>query len=266
MTSLPIYVVDAFAERPFAGNPAAVVPLDAWLPDARLQEIAAENNLSETAFLVPAADRGADYDLRWFTPTVEVKLCGHATLASGFVLMSCLGRADAAVRFASRSGPLAVARDGARYTLDFPARPPQPAEDEAAAVAEALGAAPQAVLQADMRLAVFAREAEVAALAPDIAAVAALNGDGMIATAPGDASGVDFVSRYFAPHAGIAEDPVTGSAHTVLAPFWAERLGKSDLRARQISARGGDLSCQVAGERVYIGGRCRLYLEGRIHV
>jgi PhzF family phenazine biosynthesis protein len=265
MTDLPIYVVDAFAERPFAGNPAAVVPLEAWLPDARLQQIAAQNNLSETAFLVPSGDGTADYDLRWFTPTVEVRLCGHATLASGFVLMACLGRADEAVRFASRSGPLAVARDGDRYTLDFPARPPQPA-DGVAAVAEALGAAPQALLQDDMNLAVFAREAEVAALAPDMAAVAALPGDGVIATAPGDASGVDFVSRYFVPGSGIPEDPVTGSAHTLLAPYWAERLGRTELSARQISARGGDLTCHVAGDRVHIGGRCRLYLEGRIHV
>jgi len=259
---LTLYQVDAFTDRPFAGNPAAVCPLDAWLPDPTLQAIAAENNLSETAFLVPETG-DADYALRWFTPTVEVPLCGHATLASGFVLMNCLGHTRDTIRFASKSGPLAVSREGTRLVLNFPSRPPQPRADTAA-FAEALGAAPTALLSHGMALAVFESEAEVAALRPDVAAVAALDCDGVIATAPGRAR--DFVSRYFAPHAGIDEDPVTGSAHCVLAPYWAERLGKAELSARQISARGGELTCRLEGERVHIGGDCALYLEGRIHV
>lgn len=285
MATLPIYVVDAFAERPFTGNPAAVVPLEAWLPDAQLRAIAAENNLSETAFLVPAGEQDdghgdADYAIRWFTPTVEAKLCGHATLASGFVLMALRAHPRDRVRFASRSGPLAVDRSGETYALDFPARPPQPADDREA-VAAALGATPREVHRDDMIVAVFDRAAEVAALTPDMAKVAALTGDGVIATAPGtlaegemaegdtaagDTADIDLVSRYFAPHAGIPEDPVTGSAHTLLVPYWAARLGKAELRARQISARGGQLSCRLNGARVEIAGRCRLYLEGRIHV
>ncbi len=266
MTTLPLYQVDAFADAPFAGNPAAVCPLDAWLPDATLQAIAMENNLSETAFLVPAAPGAeADYELRWFTPTREVDLCGHATLASGFVLMNCLAHAVDAVRFDSRSGPLTVARSGDRLELDFPAQPPRPVDAAlAGAVAEALRARPVEVLAHRKLLAVFDRQAEVAALDPDLPRVAALDGLGVIATAPGDRH--DFVSRYFAPAGGIPEDPVTGSAHCLLAPYWAARLGRDELTARQISARGGELLCRLAGERVRIAGTARLFLEGRIHV
>lgn len=263
MTTLPLYQVDAFAEQPFAGNPAAVCPLEGWFPDATLQAIAAENNLAETAFLVPAGAGGVDYELRWFTPTVEVDLCGHATLASGFVLMNCLGHERDNVRFSSRSGPLSVARDADRFVLDFPAHPPQPVADPTL-YAEALGAKPEAVLGEGMALAVFADADSVAALTPDMNRTAALGGVGVIASARGQ--DCDFVSRFFAPQSGIPEDPVTGSAHCVLSPYWAERLGKNELTARQISKRGGHLVCRVEGDRVKIGGRCQLYLEGRIHV
>jgi PhzF family phenazine biosynthesis protein len=263
--SVPFYQVDAFAPARFQGNPAAVVLLDAWLDDRQLQAIAAENNLSETAFLVPAESSVADYELRWFTPTVEVDLCGHATLASGFVVLNDLGGARDDVTFWSLSGRLAVARAGDLYTLDFPANPPEPAEEPLDDVAAALGARP-AELHRGGRfwLAVFERAQTVAWLKPDMAKVAALGDGGVIASAP--SAEVDFVSRYFAPASGIDEDPVTGSAHTVLAPYWAGRLGKPELRARQISARGGELACRLNGDRVAIGGRCALVIEGRLHV
>jgi len=262
----PYYVVDAFADAAFTGNPAGVCPLSAWPADATLQAVAAENNLSETAFFVPARGGEADYELRWFTPTTEVDLCGHATLASGYVLAGICGVTKSPVRFASRSGVLGVARDGKRHWLDFPARPPQPLDD-LDPFAEALGATPERVLrhgEHGMALAVFGSRAEVAALDPDHARIRALPSYGVIATAPGETHA--FVSRYFAAHAGVPEDPVTGSAHTVLTPYWARRLGRTSFTARQISARGGELACRLDGERVHIGGRCRLYLEGRIHV
>jgi PhzF family phenazine biosynthesis protein len=264
MPTLPLYQVDAFTDRCFAGNPAAVVPLETWPADATLQAIAAENNLPETAFFAPAAGR-ADYDLRWFTPTVEVDLCGHATLATAFVLATQLGVTVERVTFATRSGELAVARAGDIHTLDFPAHPPEPVAD-AAPFAEALGATPDAALRGGaFGLAVFPDAATVAGLSPDMARVAAMTDlIGVIASAPGDR--VDVVSRFFAPQAGIPEDPVTGSAHTVLGPYWAERLGKPTLQCRQISARGGDLRVTAAGERVHIGGRCTLYLDGRIRI
>ena len=263
--TVPFYQIDAFAAARFQGNPAAVVLLDAWLTDAQLQAIAAENNLSETAFLVPGESSEADYELRWFTPTVEVDLCGHATLASGFVVLSDLPGDRDEVTFSSCSGRLAVAREGDLYTLDFPANPPEPAEEHLDAVTAALGARPE-TLQRGARfwLAVFERAETVAGLVPDMAAVAALGDGGVIASAAG--RDVDVVSRYFAPLAGIDEDPVTGSAHTVLTPYWSARLGKAELRARQISARGGELICRLNGDRVAIGGRCQLVIEGRLHV
>jgi PhzF family phenazine biosynthesis protein len=267
MTRLPLYQVDAFTATRFRGNPAAVVPLEAWFPDDVLQAVAAENNLSETAFIVPGTpDDGAPrYHLRWFTPAVEVDLCGHATLATAYVLATCLGVAAGRIVFESRSGPLPVTREDDVFTLDFPAQLPEPVAD-ATAVAAALKATPPAVLKGGPFLvAVFDDEDNVAGLSPDMAQVAALSGAiGLIATAPGRE--VDFVSRFFAPQAGIPEDPVTGSAHTVLTPYWAERLGRARLNARQISARGGDLLCTAAGDRVHIGGRCALYLEGHIHL
>jgi PhzF family phenazine biosynthesis protein len=258
---IPIYQIDAFASRVFAGNPAAVCPLEAWLPDDVLQSIATENNLSETAYLL-ARDDG-DYDLRWFTPTVEVDLCGHATLASAYVIDRELEPGRGHMRFHTRSGPLEVAREGDVYAMDFPSHPPRPvAPDVARAVADALGSQPQEVHQAKSFLALLADQAAVLAAEPDLARVKDLPGDGLIVTAPGDEC--DFVSRYFAPHAGIPEDPVTGSAHCRLTPFWARRLDKARLSARQVSRRGGELEVEDRGERVKIAGRCAAYMSGRI--
>lgn len=264
MPEITLYQVDAFTDRPFAGNPAAVCPLEAWLPDATLQAIAAENNLAETAFFVPEQD---GYRLRWFTPAIEVPLCGHATLASAYVIARHLDPAMEKVVFHSKSGPLTVTRAGEVFTLDFPSDPPVPFED-GGAVADALGVVPREVLkpakQGGKMLAVLASEAEVRGAEPDLAKVKALPSDGLIITAPGDK--VDFVSRCFAPHAGIPEDPVTGSAHVVLTPFWSARLGRKTLTARQISARGGDLTVEDRGARTLISGTAAPYLEGRIRV
>jgi predicted PhzF superfamily epimerase YddE/YHI9 len=253
---IPLYQVDAFASAVFRGNPAAVCPLEAWLPDATLQAIAAENNLPETAFFVR---EGEAYRLRWFTPTVEVELCGHATLASGYVLLTEPGE----VRFVTRSGPLAVRRVGEALTLDLPALPAHtmPAPP---ALAEGLGVVPRETRRASNWLAVLDDEESVRALKPDFARLATLHPHGVIATAPGRA--VDFVSRFFGPSFGIPEDPVTGSAHCTLAPYWSARLGKKKLVARQLSARGGELTCEDRGARVALGGRCVLYLEGEIRI
>ncbi len=260
MPEIALYQLDAFSARPFGGNPAAVCPLEAWLDDGLLQAIAAENNLSETAFLVA---RGDDYELRWFTPTVEVDLCGHATLASGWVVFNRLAPGRDTVTFHSRSGPLQVSGSGELLTLDFPGKPPKPFDD-GGTVAEAIGVRPLEVLKADKLLAVLPDEAAVRAVQPDLPRIAALPGDGLIVSAPGETC--DFVSRYFAPHAGIPEDPVTGSAHCVLAPYWASRLGKARLEARQVSTRGGELVVEERGARVLISGRVAPYLEGRIRV
>jgi PhzF family phenazine biosynthesis protein len=255
-----IYQVDAFTDRLFGGNPAAVCPLAAWLPDATMQAIAAENNLSETAFFVP---RGDDYDLRWFTPTIETDLCGHATQASGFVVMNRLAPRRSTVRFHTKSGVLSVTRQGEVFAIDLPAQPPAPCTMPQKFVA-ALGRKPVEILGAVKYLALYDNEADVAALAPDTVALRDIDRDGVIVSAPGH--DCDFVSRYFAPHAGIPEDPVTGSAHCTLVPYWAKRLGKTKLHARQISRRGGELFCELRGDRVVIAGRAALYLEGRIHV
>lgn len=257
---LPIYQIDGFASRVFAGNPAAICPLDSWLPDAVMQLIAAENNLSETAFFVR---KGDDYDLRWFTPAVEVDLCGHATLASAHLVLTTLSPGRDRVIFYTRSGPLTVSRSGDRLAMDFPARPPETCAVPAGMTA-ALGAKPSEVLAARDYLAVFDTEAQVRALAPDMAAVAALDRFAVIATAPG--KDVDFVSRFFAPGRGVPEDPVTGSAHCTLIPYWSKRLGKKELSARQVSTRGGELYCVDRGERVTIAGHAVLYLEGTIQV
>lgn len=257
---LPIYQIDAFTDRIFGGNPAAVVPLESWLPDATMQAIAAENNLAETAFFVRD---GARYDLRWFTPTVEVDLCGHATLAAGYLILTRLSPGADRVDFMTRSGKLSVTRVGEHFALDFPSRPPEPVAS-GKAVAEALGAAPVELLAARDYLAVFEHEDQVRALRPDMEKVAALDRFAVIATAPG--TSCDFVSRFFAPAQGVPEDPVTGSAHCTLIPYWAKRLGRSKLHARQISARVGELFCEDLGPRVSIGGRAALYLEGVIHV
>ena len=257
---LPMWQVDAFAAKRFAGNPAAVVPLEAWPDDATLVAIAAENNLAETAFLVPHGD---DYAIRWFTPQVEVPLCGHATLGSGWVVLNRIEPGRAQVTFHSKSGPLTVARDGARLAMDFPSIPPGPAAPNPALVA-ALGAAPRELYEGFQWLAVYASAAEVRALKPDFAALGKVPLHGVIATAPGE--DCDFVSRFFAPAAGIDEDPVTGSAHCRLTPYWAKRLGKTQLHARQVSARGGEVWCELKGERVKLSGHVAPYLEGTIEV
>jgi PhzF family phenazine biosynthesis protein len=256
---LPLWQVDAFASKIFAGNPAAVVPLGEWLPDATLLGIAAENNLAETAYLVPQGD---DYAIRWFTPAVEVPLCGHATLASGWVVFNRLEPRRQSVTFHSKSGPLTVRRDGERLAMDFPAIAVEPAAN--AALEAALGVRPKALHSSFQWLAEYESEAQVRALKPDFGAKALLDIFGVIATAPGE--DCDFVSRFFAPQAGINEDPVTGSAHSRLVPYWAKRLGKSKLFARQVSPRGGELWCELKGERVVMAGHAALYLEGMIEV
>ncbi len=261
MISIPFFEVVAFTNRLFAGNPAGVCLLEEWLPDEQLQAIAAENNLPETAFLL---ERGDHFDLRWLTPTVEVELCGHATLASAHVLFRHRGYAEKKVRFQTQNaGELAVERNGDRLVLDFPSRPAEEA-GRSEALADSLGARPEKILHGRDYFAVFASEREVAAIRPDFAELAKLDAQGVVATAPGD--DCDFVSRYFAPAAGIPEDPVTGSTHCTLIPYWSRRLGKRELFARQISARGGELFCEDRGDRVGIGGEAVTYAEGKIHL
>ena len=260
MTDIPIFQIDAFTDRLFGGNPAAVCPLDAWLDDAVLQAIATENNLSETAFLVA---NGSGYELRWFTPAVEVGLCGHATLASAFVVFERLKPGSDTVRFQTRSGELTVAREDGLLVLDFPAYPGETVSCPAA-LARGLGGEPEEVVEGPNFMAVFAAETEIAAIAPDFNTLATLHPRGVIVTAPGD--GCDFVSRYFAPSFGVPEDPVTGSAHCMLTPYWSARLDRKRLQARQISARGGRLVCEDRGERVGIGGQAVLYMEGTMTV
>ena len=257
-----IFQVDAFTRQRFSGNPAAVMPLESFPPDAVLQALAAQNNLSETAFLVGG---GGEYRLRWFTPTVEVPLCGHATLASAAVVLEKLDPGRTAVTFHTASGPLHVARAAPGYVMDFPARPTLPAKVSDALV-HALGATPQAVrADAINYLVVLEDEHTVRTLRPDIAAIAALDRQGVIVTARGS-GGYDCVSRYFTPARGVPEDPVTGSAHCALAPYWAERLGKPVLRAYQASRRGGELTCRVRGARVELEGSCVFYLEGQADI
>ena len=259
---LPIYQVDAFAEKLFGGNPAAICPLTEWLPDATMQAIAAENNLAETAFFVR---EGADYALRWFTPAVEVDLCGHATLASAHVVFSFLEPGRERVNFRTlKAGTLTVARHGDMLMMDFPARPAT-AVDPPPGLLAALGGSPREVLKARDHMVVYGSAAEVAALKPDFAALGRLDCWAAIATAPGE-DGTDFVSRFFAPRQGIDEDPATGSSHCTLVPYWAARLGKRELKARQLSRRVGTLTCALNGDRVAIGGRAVLYLEGKITV
>ena len=260
---IPLYQVDAFTSRLFGGNPAAVCPLTEWLPEGTMQAIAAENNLAETAFFV-AQEEG--YLLRWFTPTVEVELCGHATLASGYVVTHILAPERRSVTFDTlKAGPLEVTRAGDLLAMDFPAWPPEEKSADPQVLA-ALGAPPvESFVARGRTLAVYDRAEDVAALRPDFAAMRRVEGADAIATAPGR-DGIDFVSRYFAPNYGVDEDPVTGSAHCVLTPYWAARLGKEQMTARQISARGGELTCMLRGDRVTIAGHAVLYLEGAISV
>ncbi|MEA3036594.1 MAG: hypothetical protein QOH04_2366 [Sphingomonadales bacterium] len=261
MTEYKVFQVDAFADRPFVGNPAALVPLEAWLPNETLQAIAMENNLSETAFTIPCEDGAADYELRWFTPAIEVALCGHATLAAGHLL---LGERDR-VRFRTRSsGILEVARDGDGYAVTLPAYRAQP--KPLPRVLTALGVEGRPTLWHELlyALVVFEAEEEVLALAPDFRALAAAGDILTICTAPG--STTDVTSRVFAAGAGIDEDPVTGSAHSVLAPYWAERLGRDRFSAYQASRRGGHVDCRLDGDRVVLGGKCVTVLEGILYL
>jgi PhzF family phenazine biosynthesis protein len=258
---LPIYQVDAFTSRQFAGNPAAVCPLEEWIPEATMQAIAAENNLAETAFFVPVEP--GRYRLRWFTPSIEVDLCGHATLASAFVLDRYLGFSEDKVQFESRGGELSVTREGSRFRLDFPAlaleRCPPPA-----ALVEGLGMQPLEVFASMDYLAVLPSEADVRTVTPDYTMLSGLDRRGVIVTSRGESA--DFVSRFFAPGAGINEDPVTGSAHCALTPYWSRRLGKRHMHAMQVSKRGGELWLQDRGDRIWISGHCAPYLAGTITI
>jgi PhzF family phenazine biosynthesis protein len=260
---LRMFQVDAFTSRLFGGNPAAVVPLEKWLPVETLLAIAMENNLAETAFFVPALDREkADFDLRWFSPMIEVSLCGHATLASAHVLYRHMGWPSAKVRFSSQSGILMVQPADNGLELDFPAQPgvPRPIHQ---VLVEALGATPTELVVAPRDwMAVFRSQRDIEQLAPDMTKIRAIDTFGVIVTAPG--TNADFVSRFFVPRAGIDEDPATGSSHCTLVPYWSARLDRGDLHALQLSRRGGEFFCRADGERVKIGGGTVTFLEGEI--
>lgn len=264
----PIYQVDAFTDRLFGGNPAAVMPLQEELPDETLLALAGENNLSETAFYMrlPESDK-ADFSIRWFTPGIEVPLCGHATLATAWVIFNLLEWPKDRLSFQSKSGLLGVTRgDDGWLTLDFPNLPFEERVTPPA-IRDALDGAPELayfVPNDTNYMVVLADEAAVRSAEPDLRILKTLGNQGLIITAPGDSC--DFVSRYFAPGAGIDEDPVTGSIHSVLVPFWAEKLGKTQLDARQVSARGGRLRCELIGDRVAIAGQARLYMQGFVHL
>lgn len=257
---LDLYQIDAFTDRLFGGNPAAVVPLREWIDDELMQNIAMENNLSETVFFVPEDE---DYRIRWFTPAAEIKLCGHATLASAYVLFEILGYKRKRICFHSLSGALYVEKHERGYAMDFPALSPEPVPIPHG-LGDALGMQPVEVLAKDYLLAVFDNEQDVLDIAPDFNLLARLPPNGVIVTAPGGK--VDFVSRFFAPKLGVNEDPVTGSAHCHLAPFWARRLRKSELHARQLSKRGGALTCLVEAERVTLIGRAARFMSGAIEI
>ena len=261
--SLQVFHVDAFTTEPFAGNPAAVCPLAGWLDDETLRLVAAENNLSETAFFVP---RGDEYELRWFTPRCEVKLCGHATLASAFILMQVLGAQSDSLRFQTRfSGTLTVAGEGNLMAMDFPALPPWVCTNPPLELFKALGKTPTEVVQIeDNYFAVYDSQQDVKNIRPDFRILEHLHPAGVAITAKGNET--DFVSRYFAPSYGIPEDPVTGSTHCSLAPYWAKRLGKTSFHARQVSERGGELWCEVKEDRVMIKGNAVLTLRGELFI
>lgn len=259
--NLTIYQVDAFTNEVFKGNPAAICPLESWISAEVMQKIALENNLAETAFFVKNADV---YEIRWFTPTFEIDLCGHATLASAFVIFEVLKAEENLVKFHShKSGELSVEKQGDRLVLDFPSRPVAPVEVPEGLV-EAIGKEPKEAFKARDYFLVYETEQEIADIKPNFSKLLEVGGHGFIVTAKGNS--VDFVSRFFAPEVGVFEDPVTGSAHCNLIPFWAERLGKEELYARQVSARGGELFCELKGDRVKIGGNAVLYLKGEIYI
>ena len=258
--TIRFYEVHAFTERLFAGNPAGVCLLDEPLPEELMQKIARENNVPATAFLL---DRGTSFDLRWFSPTLELEVCGHATLASGHVLFRHLGRREQTLTFQTRAGELKIARTDGPLVLDFPIRPVASCEAPASLI-DSLGAQPREVLKGADYLAAFDRAEQIIALRPNLDAIAQLRVRGVIVTAPGD--DCDFVSRFFAPQRGIPEDSVTGSAHCTLVPYWAARLGRKQLHARQVSQRGGELFCEDRGDRVFIGGMAVTFLEGTLNV
>jgi PhzF family phenazine biosynthesis protein len=262
MSNIPLYQVDAFTDELFKGNPAAVGILDSWLSNLQMQQIAAENNLAETAFIVPKNDT---FLIRWFTPTVEVNLCGHATLASAYVLFNCLGHeADNIDFYSPRSGELKVSRQGDTLFLDFPTDVLHE-QNNIEEIAACIGIEPQFIFKGKTDyMAVLQSEEQLSALQPNLPEIAKLNVRGLIATAPGN--NVDFVSRFFAPQSGIDEDPVTGSAHTTLIPYWSEKLGKMEMTALQLSKRGGTLICRNNGTRCLIGGKAQLYLTGEINI
>ena len=257
---LSCYILDAFTDRVFGGNPAAVCPLTEWLDDTTMQRIAAENNLAETAFFVP---EGEGYHIRWFTPTCEVELCGHATLASSRIIFDHIAPDKQELTFRAIAGTLRVVRDRDLLALDFPSRPPQKIEPHPEIIS-ALGAEPSEMWKARDHMAVFRDADAVRQLKPDMNLLAEIDMYALIVTAPG--TDCDFVSRFFAPGRGIDEDPVTGSAHCSLIPFWAERLNKSKLHARQVSARGGELFCELKGDRVSIAGNTVLYAESTLYI
>jgi PhzF family phenazine biosynthesis protein len=260
--TIPIYQADAFTNRLFGGNPAAICPLNEWLPDETMQKIAAENNLAETAFFVKS-DNG--YKLRWFTPEYEIDLCGHATLASAHIIFTELGFRGDAINFETvKAGVLTVKKDGDKYTMDFPSRPPIPIEPPNG-LAEALGEKePLAAYRSRDYFIVYESEDDILDISPDFFALSKLDTVGVIVTAPGKEA--DFVSRFFAPGAGIPEDPVTGSAHCNLIPYWANKLGKDKLHAYQLSARKGELWCENKGDRVLMSGNAVTYLKGEIYI
>lgn len=261
MPRFPIYQVAAFTNKPFQGNPAAVVPIDAWLPNEVMQRIAAENNLSETAFLVHRQNE--EYELRWFTPKTEIDLCGHATLATTFVVFNYLNPAIAEVKFHTKSGMLTVTKEDSLLTMTFPSREGVPC-DIPDALVKGLGKKPKELYLARDYLAVFDSEEDIRNLEIDIDALKKLDGFGVIVTAKGKE--VDFVSRFFAPKAGIDEDPVTGSAHCTLVPYWKKILKKEEFVALQLSDRGGTLYCKDKGEQIQISGDAVVYLEGKIYI
>ncbi len=261
MKTLQIFQVDAFTSQLFKGNPAAVCPLETWLPDDLMQKIAAENNLSETAFIVP---RGNEFELRWFTPVSEIPLCGHATLASAFVLFECLGNKQNEITFHSMSGALMVRREGSKFVLDLPSEMPNRIESTTQ-IEHALKIKPVEVHAGKRKLMVVLKnQSEVQTVAPDFKLIKELPHEGVIITSRGDT--VDFVSRFFVPKMGIDEDPVTGSAHTLLTPYWSKQLNKTALSALQISARGGELVCRLKNDRVDMVGDATLYLKGEIFI
>ncbi|MEG3618487.1 PhzF family phenazine biosynthesis protein [Magnetovibrio sp. PR-2] len=266
--SIPLYQIDAFTQDVFAGNPAAVCPLDDWLDDKVLQQIARENNLSETAFVVANTGGKTDYKLRWFTPTFEIDLCGHATLATAWVLFHELGEDKVEISFQTEQrGVLTVVRgDGGLISMDFPAMAPRPAPHHMR-LEQAIGGPAREFWTAPngMHMAVLSRADDIHDIRPSMAAIAEMGDKGLIVTAQAEGEGgVDFISRYFTPKEGIAEDPVTGAAHCVLAPYWAKRLKKDQLHGRQVSKRGGDVFCEVSEKRVKLSGYAVLYLKGEI--